>query len=189
MRLENESDLAVAHGGQLSVVEGSQVLLIELDGSAGGVIQRADNLKQSTFAGTRRPDDGQRFTMANFHRDAFQDGQKSGMIRPIVTFGYALQFQYGRFRCHWVMFPERKDRRNPAGRTVNRDQIKVRTENSEMRRGNSTANRSADFSPQQCTTQLRLLDFASALQIWKLLWTQARASPSAGDQITRSVRL
>ena len=101
MRLKNEADLPIPHGGEFKIIELIQVPPVQLDGSAGRFIEGADDLQQRAFARTGRADDGEGFTALYFERDLVEHGQRAGAIGRIVALAEVGQFEERRCRCHF----------------------------------------------------------------------------------------
>ena len=66
MKLEHETDLAVAHGRQFVVSQLVKILAGKKHAASGRPVERAGDLEQGAFARTRGPNDGYRFTGSDF---------------------------------------------------------------------------------------------------------------------------
>ena len=93
MRLEDEADLPVPHGGELLIVQGAQVLPVEGDRPARGPVERADDLQQRALARTGRADDGEGFAARDFERHIVEHRQGPGVGGRVVAPGHVGQFQ------------------------------------------------------------------------------------------------
>ena len=96
MRLENETDLAIAHRGQLDVVELVQLTAVEQHLPAVRAVERAHDVQQRALARTGRSDDRDRFAASDFQRDLAQYWNRTVARRRFVTLRHVDQSQQGR---------------------------------------------------------------------------------------------
>jgi len=76
--LEDEAELAVAHGGDRVLVQRGKVLSVQRDGAAVRAVQRANDLQQRALTGAGRTDDGERRAAPYFQRHAVKHRHRSG---------------------------------------------------------------------------------------------------------------
>ena len=65
MRLENETNLPVADGRELLLVQPAEILAVQPQAAGGWLVERSDDVEQRALATARRTNDGDGFTGHN----------------------------------------------------------------------------------------------------------------------------
>jgi hypothetical protein len=87
MGLEDETEEAIAGVGEGDFIELSEVQTVESDGTAGWMVEGADDVQQRAFAGAGRADDGDGLGGSEIERNAMEDRDRLGASGGLVAFG------------------------------------------------------------------------------------------------------
>jgi hypothetical protein len=95
MVLENETDLPIANISKIQITQGGQIASFEKHLAGGGPIQGPNDIQERAFAGTRRPNDRQRFAALKFQIDVVEDRDGTAIPSGWIALGDSRQLQNG----------------------------------------------------------------------------------------------
>ena len=93
MKLEDETNLLIAHRGQIEVVQLTEIAAVEQDLAGGRPVERADDIQHGAFARTRRSGNGQRFPASDFEGDPVEDLHVFAALNSVEALGDLDEFQ------------------------------------------------------------------------------------------------
>ena len=90
MRLKNESNLLVAQGGEVFVVEMTEILIIEDNLAPAWAVECAHDIQQRAFARARRTYNLDGFACLDREGDVSQDSESRSAFCRRKVFAYAI---------------------------------------------------------------------------------------------------